>query len=85
MPKYDFSDQAVYSLVLHTHRPVEVWTKDTGTLPSELQLVCDIDREPWPCVAMTELRSYDKRKATGTSSSGAEVYQQRLKEGRING
>ena len=85
MPKYDFTDQAVYNLVLGTHRPIEVWSADKGVVPSELQLLCDVDRESWPCTAVRELRAYDKQKAATQQQSGAAIHQQRIREGRING
>lgn len=104
---YDFTDDAVYGLVKRTHMPMEEATIQVTNadgqvaVPSRLELLCEMDRQPWPCDAVVQLRAFELQKAReyelqrqaskgkGNQQqqelSGAEIYRRRITEGKISG
>ena len=60
---YDFDDKQVYDVVKSNHLPMEVVTVTPldEVTPRVLRLVCYLDRQPWPCPAVVDLRDYDRR------------------------
>lgn len=98
---YDFTDNDVYSLVKRTHVPIEEAASDVvvkaadgqTVVPVTLFLVCDMDKQPWPCDAIKQLREFESQRARNNeaarqkmlSESGAEIHRRRIAEGKISG
>lgn len=73
MATYDFTDPRILQMVEQSHIPTEMPTKmQTAPIPGEilkaipLAVVCTVDREPWPCDAIAQLRAF---KAINPASS----------------
>lgn len=65
MATYDLTDSLVLEVVRSGHRPEEFSAPvpDPATFdptrPIALMLLCTKDREPWPCSAITQLRTFE--------------------------
>lgn len=53
---YDFSDPAIRELVDANHCPDEEFTQTSSF--KEVALVCQMDRQPWPCPIIQARRAY---------------------------
>lgn len=56
---YDYSDQAVFSLIGSSHFPVEIsGAGPQPPSPQNLSLLCAKCYNPWPCPTVTDYRTY---------------------------
>lgn len=67
---YNFNDQQVRNLVAHTHQPEELDVKTLDDNTIELALVCQRDRQPWPCKASSELAVWTQAHARKIAVKG---------------
>lgn len=96
---YDFGDDAVLQMVKANHRPMEQFSKDDGTVPPQLECVCVVDKDPWPCALIKTAREYEKRRKPNQQNpqgffmatadggirnmTGPELHAHRIAEGKI--